>query len=157
LRLLLAVGAASKASPPRLVIARYQPPGKAGGAPLMLLGKGITFDSGGINVKPYESFVSAMKNDMAGAALAYTLFRGLVEAGHSEPLLLVIAACENAIDAASMRPGALVESYRGLTVRVDHTDAEGRLVLADGLAYAAAVRARPCSSGASGWPCWLAR
>ena len=141
LRLLLAVGGSSAISPPRLVIAHYSPKSASGGesaagAPLMLLGKGITFDSGGLNVKPYESFVSMMKNDMAGAALAFSLFRGLVEAGFERPLLLVLPTCENAIDARSMRPGALVESYRGHTVRIDHTDAEGRLVLADGLAYA---------------------
>ncbi|MEM9489758.1 MAG: M17 family metallopeptidase [Myxococcota bacterium] len=135
MRLLLAVGGGSPASPPRLVIARYRP-GGSDEAPLMLIGKGITFDSGGINVKPYESFVSMMKNDMGGSALAFSLFRGLVEAGHDKPLLLVIPTCENAIDARSMRPGSLVKSYRGITVRIDHTDAEGRLVLADGLAYA---------------------
>ena len=56
----------------------------------MLLGKGITFDTGGINLKPYESFVSTMKNDMAGAALAFQLFRALVEADHPEPVVLVI-------------------------------------------------------------------
>ncbi len=136
LRLLLAVGGASKVSPPRLVIARYQPRGGTIDAPTMLLGKGITFDSGGINVKPYESYVSMMKNDMAGSALAWSLFKALVEGGSSEPWALVLPTCENPIDAGSMRPGSIVESYSGKKVRIDHTDAEGRLVLADGLAYA---------------------
>ncbi len=135
LRLLLAVGQGSPSSPSRLVIARYTPGGRSD-APLMLLGKGVTFDSGGINVKPYEGFVSMMKNDMAGAALAFHLFKGLVEAGHDQPLLLVLPTCENAVNAKSMRPGALIKSYRGHMVRVDHTDAEGRLILADALAYA---------------------
>ena len=135
LRLLLAVGQGSDASPPRLVLARYRP-GNSQKAPLMLLGKGITFDTGGINVKPYESFVSMMKNDMGGAALAFVLFRALVEARHPDPLLLVLPTCENAVDGRAMRPGAVIESYRGLRVRVDHTDAEGRLVMADALAYA---------------------
>lgn len=135
LNLLIAVGEASSVSPPRLVIARYTPPGSTG-KPLMLLGKGITFDSGGINVKPYESFVSMMKNDMAGAALAWSLFRALVADGHSEPLVCVLPTCENPIGENAMRPGALVRSYRGHRVRIDHTDAEGRLVLADGLAWA---------------------
>lgn len=134
LRLLLAVGGASVASPPRLVIARYAPKGSLA-EPLMLLGKGITFDTGGINLKPYESYVSMMKNDMAGSALAFSLFRGLVESRYPEPVVLVIPTCENAIDANAMRPGSLVQSYRGLTVRIDHTDAEGRLILADALAY----------------------
>ncbi len=134
LRLLLAVGQGADTSPSRLVIARYKPSDER--PPLMLLGKGVTFDTGGINVKPYESYVPMMKNDMAGAALAYSLFRALVESGHDEPLLLVIPTCENAVGARSMKPGAVVKSYRGVTVRIDHTDAEGRLILADGLAYA---------------------
>ncbi len=136
LRLLLAVGSGSEASPARLALARYRPPG-ASQPPLMLLGKGITFDTGGINVKPYESFVSAMKNDMGGAALAYSLFHALVASGYPEPISLVIPACENSIGPRAMRPGTIVKSYRGPTVRIDHTDAEGRLILADALAYAA--------------------
>ena len=134
LRLLLAVGGASEVSPPRLVVARYL--ARDARPPRMLLGKGITFDSGGINVKPYESFVSMMKNDMAGAALAWSSFKALVEAEHDAPLLLVIPTCENPIGENAMRPGAVVKSYQGMTVRIDHTDAEGRLVLADGLAWA---------------------
>lgn len=137
LNLLLAVGGGSKVSPPRLVLAEYRPEGNDS-PPLAIVGKGITFDTGGINVKPYASFVSMMKNDMAGSAVAFALFRALVEAKHKEPLLLVIPTCENAVGAASMRPGAVVKSYAGKTVRIDHTDAEGRLVLADGIAYAQA-------------------
>jgi leucyl aminopeptidase len=133
LELLLAVGQGSKASPPRLVLARH---GTGDAPPLMLLGKGITFDTGGLNVKPYDAFVSMMKNDMAGAALAFALFRGLVEGGYGRPLALAIPTCENAVGPDSMRPGALIKSVRGHTVRVDHTDAEGRLILADALAYA---------------------
>lgn len=136
LNLLLAVGGGSEASPSRLVMAHHRPAGSDGTKPLMLLGKGVTFDTGGINVKPYESFVSMMKNDMAGSALAYALFTALVEANVDRPVSLAIPTCENAVGARSMRPGSLVKSYRGHTVRIDHTDAEGRLILADGLAYA---------------------
>ena len=134
MNLLLAVGGASTISPPRLVIASYD----AGDdrKPLMLLGKGVTFDSGGINVKPYESYVSMMKNDMAGAAVAWSVFSALVEGGHPRSLVLVIPTCENPVGENAMRPGALVKSYRGPTVRIDHTDAEGRLILAHGLAWA---------------------
>lgn len=135
LALLCAVGQASASSPPRLVIARYRSGDPR--PPRMLLGKGITFDTGGINVKPYESFVSMMKNDMAGAALAWSLFKTAVEQGSEEPLALVIPTCENPVGEGAMRPGALVRSYRGHVVRIDHTDAEGRLILADALAYAA--------------------
>jgi len=144
LNLLLAVGQASEASPPRLVLARWTPSPtvleRAGVAqterPWMLLGKGITFDTGGINVKPYESFVSHMRNDMAGAALAFAAFKHLVEGAFPQPLLLAIPTCENAVGEKAMRPGAVVRSHRGLRVKIDHTDAEGRLVLADALSYA---------------------
>ncbi len=136
LNLLVAVGGASVDSPPRLVISEYRPPGSNTIKPLMLLGKGITFDTGGINVKPYESYVSHMKNDMAGSALAWWLFQTLVEQQYNLPLLCVLPTCENAVGEKAMRPGALVKSYRGHVVRIDHTDAEGRLAMADGLAYA---------------------
>jgi leucyl aminopeptidase len=134
MNLMIAVGGASTISPPRLVIARYLPEDPR--PPLMLLGKGITFDTGGINVKPYESFVSMMKNDMGGAALAWALFAGLVDSGIDQPLLVVLPTCENPIGEGAMRPGSVVKSYSGQTVRIDHTDAEGRLVLADALSYA---------------------
>lgn len=144
LNLLLAVGQASESSPPRLVLARWTPSPavleRAGIAqsarPWMLLGKGITFDTGGINVKPYESFVSHMRNDMAGAALAFAAFKHLVEGAFPQPLLLAIPTCENAVGEKAMRPGTVVRSHRGLRVKIDHTDAEGRLVLADALSYA---------------------
>jgi len=140
LRLLAAVGQASKVSPPRLVLARYTPPGNrhGGRAPWLLLGKGITFDTGGINVKPYESFVSHMRNDMAGAALAFHAFAHLVELDFPHPLALALPTCENAIGEEAMRPGTVVESFKKKRVKIDHTDAEGRLVLADALAYAEA-------------------
>jgi len=134
--LLLAVGGASIVSPPRLVIARYTPDGADPADALMLLGKGITFDTGGINVKPYESFVSMMKNDMGGAALAWSLFAALVEGRYPRALTLVLPTCENPIGEGTMRPGSVVTGYAGVSVRIDHTDAEGRLILADGLAYA---------------------
>ncbi len=135
--LLLAVGRGATQSPPRLVIAHYVPENvSTTEAPLMLLGKGVTFDTGGINTKPYESFVSMMKNDMAGAALAFSLFKGLVESGYAKPLVLVIPSCENTVGEEAMRPGSVVRAYNGKTVRIDHTDAEGRLILADALAYA---------------------
>ena len=137
MNLLLAVGGASKVSPPRLIVATYGDP-SPDHAPLMLVGKGITFDSGGINVKPYESFVSMMKNDMGGAALAWHLFKGLVASEFPQPLVVVLPACENPIGEEAMRPGSVVTGHRGLSVRIDHTDAEGRLILADALSWASA-------------------
>lgn len=135
LNLLRAVGGASKLSPPRLVVATYGDP-TLDTAPLMLVGKGITFDSGGINVKPYESFVSMMKNDMGGAALAWHLFKGLVASDFPQPLVVAIPTCENPVGEDAMRPGSVVTGHRGVSVRIDHTDAEGRLILADALSWA---------------------
>jgi leucyl aminopeptidase len=134
LNLLLAVGQGAQRSPSRLYIVTHQAhkPGK----PLMLIGKGITFDTGGINLKPFESHVNAMKNDMGGAALTAHLFQALVKSGYDGPLVLVIPSCENAIDANSMKPGVVVKSHKGLDVFIEHTDAEGRLILADAMSYA---------------------
>ena len=135
MNLLLTVGGASQVSPPRLVVATYGDPSPEV-APLMLVGKGITFDSGGINVKPYESFVSMMKNDMGGAALAWHLFKGLVKHQFPCPVVVVLPTCENPIGEQAMRPGSVVTGHRGVSVRIDHTDAEGRLILADALSWA---------------------
>ncbi len=133
MNLLLAVGQASERSPSRAYYLTHNL--KPGKKPVMLLGKGITFDTGGINVKPFESFVNAMKNDMGGAALMSNLFMALVKSGYSEPLVLAIPCCENLVDANSMKPGSLVQSRKGPRVFIEHTDAEGRLILADALSY----------------------
>lgn len=135
MNLLLAVGQGAKKSPPRLHILTKNM--KPGAQPLALIGKGITFDSGGINLKPHESFVNCMKNDMGGAGLMSHLFMGLIECGYSKPLLLAIPACENAIDANSMKPGVVIKSRKGKSVIIEHTDAEGRLILADAMSYVA--------------------
>lgn len=133
MNLLLAVGQGAKKSPPRLHIVTKNL--ETGSAPLALVGKGITFDSGGINLKPHESFVNCMKNDMGGAGLMSNIFMGLVAAGDTRPLVLAIPACENAIDANSMKPGVIIKSRKGKSVIIEHTDAEGRLILADTLSY----------------------
>ncbi|MES2744946.1 MAG: hypothetical protein V4655_05945 [Bdellovibrionota bacterium] len=133
MNLLLAVGQGSQRSPARAYYLTHNL--KPGKKPLMLLGKGITFDTGGINVKAFESFVNTMKNDMGGASLMSNLFMALVKSGYSEPLVLAIPSCENAIDANSMKPGSLIQSRRGPKVFLEHTDAEGRLILADALSY----------------------
>lgn len=133
MNLLLAVGQGAKKSPPRLHIISKNL--SAGQKPLALIGKGITFDTGGINLKPHESFVNCMKNDMGGAALTAQLFMGLIRSGYNKPILLAIPACENAIDSRSMKPGAIIKSRKGKTVIIEHTDAEGRLILADAMSY----------------------
>ena len=117
---ILAVGSGS-AHPPRLVQVSYVPESGDGGH-VVLAGKGITFDSGGISLKPRDAMM-AMKMDMAGAAVV---------------LAAVLALAENAIGGSAYRPGDVVETYNGRTVEIGNTDAEGRVVLADALAYAAA-------------------
>ncbi len=134
MNLLLAVGQASERSPSRLHLATHNV--TPGSRPLLLVGKGITFDTGGINLKPHEGFVNCMKNDMGGAGLMAHLFMALVETGYPGPLALAIPCCENLIGARAMKPGAIIRSYAGKDVIVDHTDAEGRLILADALHYA---------------------
>ncbi len=148
LNLLLAVGQASESSPPRLAILRHDPPATSALAnepPWLLLGKGITFDTGGINTKPYEAFVSHMRNDMAGAALAMALFRHLVETGFPRPVVLAVPTCENAVGEKAVRPGSVIRTRNGKSVKIDHTDAEGRLILADGLVYASELH-RPAQT-----------
>ena len=133
MNLLLAVGQASRISPSRLFVLKKNV--KPGDRPLMLVGKGITFDTGGINIKPFEGFVNCMKNDMGGAALMAALFMGLVRSGYAGPLCLVIPACENLVDGAAMKPGSVIRSRSGRDVFIEHTDAEGRLILADAISY----------------------
>ncbi len=133
MNLLLAVGQGAKASPSRLHILTKNL--QTGVAPLALIGKGITFDTGGINLKPHESFVNCMKNDMGGAGLMSQLFMALIRSGYSKPIVLAIPACENAIDALAMKPGVIINSRKGKSVIIEHTDAEGRLILADAMSY----------------------
>ena len=134
MNLLLAVGQGSELSPSRchFISANLSDNDEK---PIMLVGKGITFDTGGINVKPFESHVNCMKNDMGGAALMSNLFMAMIEAGYKKPLVLVIPSCENLVAQKSMKPGSIVKSYKGKEVVIEHTDAEGRLILADALAY----------------------
>lgn len=129
---LLAVGAGS-VHPPRLVTVAYTPPGST--RHVVVVGKGITFDSGGLSVKPRESMV-AMKTDMAGAAVALATVLGAAALGVSHQVTAVLPLAENALGGASYRPGDVLTIHGGTTVEVANTDAEGRLVLADALHYA---------------------
>lgn len=132
---LLAVGAAS-ATPPRLVVVDYTPVRTRGGSRhVVLVGKGITFDTGGLSVKDRDAMVP-MKTDMAGAAaaLAATLAAASAELPHRVTAVLPLA--ENAFGGAGYRPGDVLSLLDGTTVEVRNTDAEGRLVLADALTWA---------------------
>lgn len=102
---------------------------------LAIVGKGITFDSGGLDIKPAAG-MRLMKKDMGGAANAMALARLIMDAKLPVRLHLLVAAAENAISAGAFRPGDILTSRLGLTVEIDNTDAEGRLVLGDALAKA---------------------
>lgn len=137
--LLLAVGQGATLSPSRMHIVHYKPDDlnvNKTHKPLLMVGKGITFDTGGLNVKAHERFVNTMKNDMAGAALVSSVFMALVRSGVEFPITLIIPSCANVIDQKSLKPGTIIKSYSGKNVIVDHTDAEGRLILADAISYA---------------------
>jgi leucyl aminopeptidase len=134
---LLAVGAAS-ASEPRLVQLSYSPQRPDRNSKhIVLLGKGITFDTGGVSLKPRESMAS-MKADMAGSAAVLAAVAAAGAAGVRHRVTALLALAENSLGAASYRPGDVVTSYGGTTIEIGNTDAEGRIVLADGLSYAAA-------------------
>ncbi|GGO89396.1 leucyl aminopeptidase [Nocardioides phosphati] len=134
---LIAVGQAS-ATPPRLIRLTYTPPKAKRRTPhLVLVGKGITFDSGGLSIKPAESMVT-MKRDMTGGAVVLATMAALAAVDCPIRVTGLVAAAENAVSGSSYRPGDVITHYGGRTTEVTNTDAEGRLVLADALAYAAA-------------------
>ena len=101
----------------------------------MLVGKGITFDSGGLSIKPGQSMVT-MKRDMTGAAVVAAVMAALPDIDCPVRVTGLLPMAENAVSGNSMRPGDVITQYGGRTTEVTNTDAEGRLVLADGLAYA---------------------
>ena len=101
----------------------------------MLVGKGITFDTGGLSIKPGEAMVN-MKRDMTGGAVVLATMAALAAVGCPVRVVGLVAAAENAIGGNALRPGDVVRHYGGRTSEVTNTDAEGRLVLADALAYA---------------------
>jgi len=131
-----AVGNSSPDPGPRLIEISYAPKGSASWPHVVLVGKGITFDTGGVSLKrPYESMVG-MKSDMAGAAAALAATIALSRIKPKVKVTTLLMAAENSLSATAQRPSDVIEHYGGTTVEVINTDAEGRLVLADGLSYA---------------------
>jgi leucyl aminopeptidase len=126
-------GAASEARAPRLIELQW---GKPDDPRVAIIGKGVCFDSGGLDLKP-ASGMRIMKKDMGGAAHALALARLVIAEKLPVRLHLLIPAVENAVSSAAYRPGDIVKSRKGLFVEIDNTDAEGRLILADALARAA--------------------
>ncbi|HET8615616.1 MAG TPA: leucyl aminopeptidase [Actinomycetales bacterium] len=132
---LLAVGSGAS-RPPRLVELRHEPTSAKSTAPhVVLVGKGITFDSGDISLKPRDAMIG-MKTDMTGAAVVLAVLRACAQLDVGVRVTGLMPLAENAIGAASYRPSDVITHYGGRTVEVRNTDAEGRLVLADSLAYA---------------------
>ncbi|MCL2542396.1 MAG: leucyl aminopeptidase family protein [Nocardioidaceae bacterium] len=136
-----AVGRAS-ATPPRMIRLDYTPHGISARAAkklptVVLVGKGITFDSGGLNIKPGAS-MATMKRDMTGGAVVLATMAALADVDCPVRVVGLVAAAENVISGDALRPGDVISHWGGRTSEVGNTDAEGRLVLADALAYAVA-------------------
>jgi leucyl aminopeptidase len=129
---ILAVGRGSK-SKPQMAILEYNGDGKE--KPLLLVGKGITFDSGGYNLKP-SNFISNMKDDKAGAVTVLHVIEAAAKLKLKVNIVAVLALAENLVSGEAFRPDDILTAYNGITVEITNTDAEGRLVLADALAYA---------------------
>jgi leucyl aminopeptidase len=127
--------------PPRFIVMHYKgktpakTPAKAKAGPIVLIGKGITFDSGGISIKPAGT-MDEMKFDMCGAASVLGTFRALAALGLPGEVVGLIPTCENLINGSANKPGDVVTSMSGQTIEILNTDAEGRLILCDALTYA---------------------
>ena len=126
--------ARGSSEPLRFIVLRYAGAAKAQ-APVVLVGKGITFDTGGISIKPAGE-MDEMKFDMCGAAAVLGTFRTLAELKPAINVVGLIPACENMPDGSAVKPGDVVTSMSGQTIEILNTDAEGRLVLCDALTYA---------------------
>jgi leucyl aminopeptidase len=132
--------AKGSAEPLRFITLRYDG-GAKGDAPIVLVGKGITFDTGGISIKP-SAEMDEMKYDMGGAASVLGTFRALAELKPRLNVVGLIPSCENMPDGGSYKPGDILTSLSGQTIEVLNTDAEGRLILCDALTYAERFKPR---------------
>ena len=130
------VGVARGSSePPRLMVIRHSPPGAPTSPVLGLVGKGITFDTGGISLKPAEN-MERMKDDMAGGAAVVCAMRAIAALKAPINVIGVVPTTENMPGGRALKPGDILKSAEGKTVEIINTDAEGRLILGDGLWYA---------------------
>lgn len=144
---LLAVGQGSE-RPPCLIVIRYHGATKSGSTTLGLVGKGITFDTGGISLKPGPD-MHLMKTDMGGAA---AMFGAMHIIGTLRPALdvtMIVASAENMPDGKAFRPGDIIRAKNGKSIEIQNTDAEGRLVLADALSYAVELGLSPIIDAAT--------
>jgi leucyl aminopeptidase len=127
--------ALGSAEPPVLIVLRYRPATIQGNAHLGLVGKGVTFDTGGISIKPAEG-MEKMKYDMAGGAAMLGAMRAIAQLRPAIPVSAFVPCVENMPGSRAQRPGDIVTAMNGKTIEVINTDAEGRLILADALTYA---------------------
>lgn len=128
-----AVGRAAT-SEPRLIAVKYEGNLEAKDSVVALVGKGVTFDTGGLNLKPTGS-MEDMYGDKNGACAVIGALFGTLQTKPKANIVFVMGFAENAIDSKAYKPGDILESRKGLTVEIGNTDAEGRLVLADTLTY----------------------
>jgi len=133
MNLFLAVGAGSQ-HPSKFIICEYLA-GQKNQRPIVLIGKGITYDTGGLNLKPGSS-MNSMIMDMTGGAVSLATLKALVDLKIKKNIIVLVPAVENAISGEAYRPGDILKSLEGITVEIDNTDAEGRLILADAITYA---------------------
>ncbi|MDX2150212.1 MAG: leucyl aminopeptidase [Bryobacteraceae bacterium] len=127
--------AQGSANPPALIVLSYKPPRALSNDHLALVGKGVTFDTGGISIKPSEG-MEKMKYDMAGGAAVLGAMRAIAQLKPSISVTAFVPAVENMPGSAAQRPGDIVTSMNGKTIEVLNTDAEGRLILIDAITYA---------------------
>jgi leucyl aminopeptidase len=127
---ILGVNAGSK-NPPKMIFLEYR---GASGKPTAIVGKGITFDSGGYHMKP-ANYINDMKTDMAGAAAVLGTLKSISELGLKKHVVAVMSIAENMVSSTAQHPQDIVKAYNGKTIEIGNTDAEGRLVLADALSY----------------------
>ena len=121
-------------NPARMIVMRYEPPSPKGDVVLGLVGKAITFDTGGISIKP-ALYMEDMKGDMSGGGAVVESMGVIAELGLPLRTLAVVAASENAVGGGAFRPGDILTAMNGKTIEITNTDAEGRLVLADAMWY----------------------
>lgn len=124
---------------PKLIVLRYEPP-EATGPLLGFVGKAVTHDTGGLSIKPAGSMFR-MKYDMSGGGAVLGAMQAIAELGLPVRILAVVGATENTINGSAVKPGDIVRAMNGLTIEVDNTDAEGRLVLGDCISHAIALGA----------------
>ena len=132
---------------PRLIVLEHRG-GSPGDQPLLLVGKGLTFDAGGISIKPAAS-MEEMKFDMCGGAAVIAAMQAIAELGVKLNVVGIVPSSENLLGGAAMKPGDILTSHLGKTIEVVNTDAEGRLILADALSYARRFNPAACLDAAT--------